>query len=208
MGGPFGAIGIESVSPKSDKIPRPLNRGTGGTPVLLSGAPDFRHDKSPFFAFALSCVRLDAMEQVADTQILLVDDNPHDAELTMRVLRKRNLAQRLVWVEDGVTALEFIFGPNHRAGDELRHKPKLILLDLKMPKLNGTEVLQRLKADPEAKVIPVVMLTSSREERDLISCYKLGVNSYIVKPVESENFAEAVAQLGLYWMLHNEPPRH
>ena len=148
------------------------------------------------------------MEQVADTQILLVDDNPHDAELTMRVLRKRNLAQRLVWVEDGVTALEFIFGPNHRAGDELRHKPKLILLDLKMPKLNGTEVLQRLKADPEAKVIPVVMLTSSREERDLISCYKLGVNSYIVKPVESENFAEAVAQLGLYWMLHNEPPRH
>ena len=147
-------------------------------------------------------------EQVADTQILLVDDNEHDAELTMRVLRKRNLAQRLVWVEDGVTALQFIFGPNHRAGDELRHKPKLILLDLKMPKLNGIEVLQRLKADPEAKVIPVVMLTSSREESDLITCYKLGVNSYIVKPVESENFAEAVAQLGLYWMLHNEPPHH
>lgn len=147
-------------------------------------------------------------EGVADTQILLAEDNPHDAELTMRVLRKRNLARKLVWVQDGVAVLEFIFDPNHRTDDELRHKPRLILLDLKMPKLNGIEVLKRLKSDARAKVIPVVVLTSSREETDLATCYDLGVNSYIVKPVESETFTEAVTQLGLYWMLHNEQPRN
>ena len=111
-------------------------------------------------------------------------------------------------MEDGVAALEFIFGPNHRTDAELRHKPRLILLDLKMPKLNGIEVLKRLKSDARAKIIPVVVLTSSREETDLETCYNLGVNSYIVKPVESETFTEAVTQLGLYWILHNEQPHN
>ncbi len=140
------------------------------------------------------------------TQILLAEDDPHDAELTMRVLRTRNLADKLVWVKDGVAALEFIFGPHSDAGSNVRCKPKLILLDLKMPKLDGIQVLHRLKSDAAAKVIPVVMLTSSREERDLEICYKLGVNSYIVKPVEFESFATAVTELGLYWLLQNVQP--
>ncbi|MCX6900428.1 MAG: response regulator [Verrucomicrobia bacterium] len=140
------------------------------------------------------------------TQILLAEDDPHDAELTMRVLKRRNLADRLVWVKDGVAALEFIFGPHSDAGSKVCRKPRLILLDLKMPKLNGIEVLQRLKSDAVAKVIPVVILTSSREEQDLEICYKLGVNSYIVKPVEFESFATAVTELGLYWLLQNVQP--
>lgn len=140
------------------------------------------------------------------TQILLAEDDPHDAELTMRVLRARNLADRLVWVKDGVAALEFVFGPHSDAGGKVCRKPQLVLLDLKMPKLNGIEVLHRLKSDAVAKVIPVVMLTSSREERDLEMCYKLGVNSYIVKPVEFESFATAVTELGLYWLLQNVQP--
>ena len=140
------------------------------------------------------------------TQILLAEDDPHDAELTMRVLRRRNLADKLVWVKDGVAVLEFIFGPNSNADSNVRRKPKLILLDLKMPKLNGIEVLQRLKSHAVTKVIPVVILTSSREERDLHICYKLGVNSYIVKPVEFESFATAVTELGLYWLFQNVQP--
>jgi len=140
------------------------------------------------------------------TQILLAEDDPHDAELTMRVLRRRNLADKLVWVKDGVAALEFVFGPNNNAGSNACRKPQLVLLDLKMPKLNGIDVLRRLKSDAVAKVIPVVILTSSREERDLEICYKLGVNSYIVKPVEFESFATAVTELGLYWLLQNVQP--
>lgn len=140
------------------------------------------------------------------TQILLAEDDPHDAELTMRVLRTRNLADRLVWVKDGVAALEFVFGPNSNAGSSVCRKPQLVLLDLKMPRLNGIEVLHRLKSHAVAKVIPVVMLTSSREEQDLEMCYKLGVNSYIVKPVEFESFATAVTELGLYWLLQNVQP--
>lgn len=140
--------------------------------------------------------------------ILLAEDDHHDAELTMRVLRKHHIANHLEWVHDGVAAVEFIFGPNHSQGGELRHKPRLILLDLKMPKLDGTQVLERLKSDPAAKVIPVVMLTSSREEQDLRKCYELGVNSYIVKPVEYESFSTAVADVGLYWLVQNEQPQH
>ncbi|MBI5684186.1 MAG: response regulator [Verrucomicrobia bacterium] len=143
-----------------------------------------------------------------DTQILLAEDDPHDAELTMRVLKKRNLADNLVWAQDGVAALDFVFGADYQPGGDLRHKPKLVLLDVKMPKLNGIQVLERLKSDAAAKIIPVVMLTSSREERDLLRCYELGVNSYIVKPVAFETFTEAVTQVGLYWMLRNEQPRH
>jgi len=141
-----------------------------------------------------------------ETEILLVEVNPRDAELTQRALKSRNLTNTLVWVKDGAAALEFLFGPNHAEGGKLIHRPKVILLDLKLPKIDGLEVLRRIKADATAKIIPVVVLTSSREEQDLIRSYQLGVNSYIVKPVNFDNFSEAVAQLGLYWLLVNQPP--
>ena len=141
-----------------------------------------------------------------ETEILLVEDNPRDAELTQRALKLRNLTNTLVWVKDGAAALEFLFGPDHAERGKLIHCPKVILLDLKLPKIDGLEVLRRIKADATAKIIPVVVLTSSREEQDLIRSYQLGVNSYIVKPVNFDNFSEAVAQLGLYWLLVNQPP--
>ncbi len=141
-----------------------------------------------------------------DVEILLVEDNPRDAELTIRSLKKRNLANRLHHVADGVEALDFLFGTGAYAGRRIGDAPKLVLLDLKLPKIDGLEVLQRLKSDERTKSIPVVMLTSSKEERDVVASYRLGVNSYIVKPVGFENFAEAVSQLGLYWLLLNEPP--
>ena len=140
-----------------------------------------------------------------DIDILLVEDNPRDAELTLRALKKRNLSNPLVWLQDGAAALEFFFGdgPTGRAGQGCR--PRVVLLDLKLPKVDGLEVLRRLKADPATRSVPVVVLTSSREEQDLLRSYELGVNSYIVKPVNFDNFSEAVAQLGLYWLVLNEP---
>jgi two-component system, response regulator len=144
------------------------------------------------------------------TDILLVEDNPRDAELALRALKNRNLANQLVWVKDGVEALEFIFGPGANGGtngnQKLCNRPKVILLDLKLPKVDGLEVLARLKANEDSKTIPVVVLTSSHEEQDIVRSYKLGVNSYIVKPVDFDNFSEAVAQLGMYWLLLNQPP--
>jgi CheY-like chemotaxis protein len=142
-----------------------------------------------------------------DVEILLVEDNPRDAELTMRPLKKRNLTNKLVWVKDGAAALEFIFGAPPAANDHVLHHPKVILLDLKLPKVDGLEVLRQLKSNGAAKTIPVVVLTSSREESDVVQSYALGVNSYIVKPVDFEKFSEAVAQLGLYWLLLNQPPK-
>ncbi len=139
-------------------------------------------------------------------EILLVEDNRNDAELTIRALKKRNLANNLVHVEDGQAALDFLFGTGAHAGRDVQQQPKVVLLDLKLPKLNGIEVLRRLRADERTKLLPVVMLTSSREDRDVIETYKLGANSYIVKPVEFENFSEAVSNLGMYWLLLNEPP--
>jgi two-component system response regulator len=133
--------------------------------------------------------------------LLLVEDNPNDEELTLHVLRKYNLANRIQVVRDGAEALEFLFD---NGSAEI---PKLILLDLKLPKLTGLEVLAEIKADTRTKLIPVVVLTSSREDTDLMSCYKLGVNSYIVKPVDFVQFTESVRQLGLYWLLVNEPAR-
>ena len=138
--------------------------------------------------------------------ILLVEDNPRDAELTLLALKERNLASQLAWVKDGAQALEFIFGPQGAQGPELSHRPKVVLLDLKLPKVDGLEVLRRLKSDAKTKTVPVVVLTSSREERDLAASYELGANSYIVKPVSFENFSEAVAQLGLFWLLLNQTP--
>lgn len=131
-------------------------------------------------------------------EILLVEDDPADVELTMRALSRHNLANRVLPARDGAEALEYLF-----SGQPL---PKLVLLDLKLPKLNGLEVLRHLKADARTHRIPVVMLTSSREAPDIAEAYELGANSYIVKPVEFESFVKAVADLGLYWLLLNEPP--
>lgn len=149
---------------------------------------------------------MNAIRQPDAVEILLVEDNPHDAELTLRALRKHNLANRLVWVKDGAEALDFFFGPSDDPAVPLNHPPRVVLLDLKLPKVDGHEVLRRLKADPRTRTIPVVVLTSSQEETDIVRSYKLGVNSYIVKPVDFDNFAEAVRQLGMYWVLLNRSP--
>lgn len=139
-------------------------------------------------------------------EILLVEDNPNDVELTLRVLQKNNISNRLHVVRDGAEALEFIFCTGAYSDRSIENGPKVILLDLKLPKVDGLEVLRQIKADPRTKTIPVVVLTSSREERDIVRSYQLGTNSYIVKPVDFEQFTEAVRQLGLYWLLLNEPP--
>jgi two-component system response regulator len=135
-----------------------------------------------------------------EVDILLVEDNPDDAGLTIRSLKKHNLANKLLHLEDGQEAINFLFN------DE-RELPRLILLDLKMPKVDGLEVLRRLKSDERRRVIPVVVLTSSKEERDIVESYKVGVNAYIVKPVDFDQFAKAVADLGLFWMVLNQPPK-
>lgn len=139
-------------------------------------------------------------------EILLVEDNPQDAELTIRALKKRHLANQLIHVKDGQAALDFIFGTGAHAGRDVHAQPKVVLLDLKLPKIDGIEVLRRIRADERTKLMPVVVLTSSREDRDVIETYQLGTNSYIVKPVDFENFAEAVSNLGLYWLVLNQPP--
>jgi len=139
-------------------------------------------------------------------EILLVEDNPADAELTIRALTKRNLANNLIHVVDGQAALDFLFGAGAHEGRDLNIQPKVVLLDLKLPKVDGIEVLRCLRADERTKLLPVVVLTSSCEDRDVIESYKLGANSYIVKPVDFEKFSEAVSNLGLYWILLNEPP--
>ena len=142
----------------------------------------------------------------ADVEILLVEDNPHEAQLTIRSLKKHNLANHLYHVDDGAEALDFIFGREKYAGQPIAHTLKIILLDLKLPKVDGLEVLKAIKSDDRTRAIPVVVLTSSKEEQDIVASYKLGVNSYIVKPVQFESFAKAVADLGMYWMFHNQPP--
>ncbi len=149
---------------------------------------------------------MNVTHQPSAVEILLVEDNPHDAELTLRVLKKHNLTNRLVWVKDGAEALDFIFGSSDDPAVPLNQPPRVVLLDLKLPKLDGHEVLRRLKADPRTRTIPVVVLTSSHEETDIVRSYQLGVNSYIVKPVDFDNFAGAVQQLGMYWVLLNHPP--
>jgi CheY-like chemotaxis protein len=139
--------------------------------------------------------------------ILLVEDNPTDAELTIRALNRKNLANNLLWLKDGAEALEFIFGAEQSAKCSTEEHPKLILLDLKLPKVDGIEVLRRLKADERTRTTPVVMLTSSDEERDIVESYQLGVNSYLVKPVEFDQFLDIVSRAGLYWALTNQMPR-
>jgi two-component system, response regulator len=139
-------------------------------------------------------------------EVLLVEDNIHDAEMTIRALKKVNLANNLVHVKDGAEALDFIFAQGKYSDREMTDQPKVILLDIKMPKVDGIEVLKQIKSHETSKAIPVVIMTSSKEEQDIISSYELGVNSYVVKPVEFEGFARAVSQLGLYWLLTNQPP--
>ena len=141
-----------------------------------------------------------------EVEILLVEDNPNDVELTLRALKKHNITNNVHVVKDGAEALEYIFATGAYASRDINHNPKVILLDLKLPKVDGIEVLRRIKSDGRTKVIPVVVLTSSKEERDLVQSYKLGANSYITKPVDFESFVKSVAELGLYWLLLNQPP--
>lgn len=147
------------------------------------------------------------MTAVGAIELLLVEDDPEDLELTLRALRKFNLANRVQVARDGEEALDFIFCTGPHAARRMGDGPSVILLDLKLPKIDGLEVLRRVKSDPRTKVIPVVVLTSSKEQRDVIESYQLGVNSYIVKPVNFEGFSNAVRDLGLYWLLLNQPPR-
>lgn len=139
-----------------------------------------------------------------EVEILLVEDNMSDAELTIRALNKAKIANNILHLKDGAEALDYLFGKGVYAERDLTKVPRVILLDIKMPKVDGIEVLRQLKANEHTKVIPVVIMTSSAEEKDIISSYKLGVNSYVVKPVGFEDFAKAVGELGLYWMLLNK----
>jgi two-component system response regulator len=138
-------------------------------------------------------------------EILLVEDNPDDVELTLHAFRKNNVTNGLYVVRDGIEALDFIFATGNYARRSAEQSPRVILLDLKLPKVDGLEVLRRLKSDPRTQHIPVVMLTSSAEERDIAKSYHVGANSYIVKPVDYDQFVDVIGQLGLYWMLINRP---
>ncbi|HEX9438783.1 MAG TPA: response regulator [Roseiflexaceae bacterium] len=139
-------------------------------------------------------------------EILLIEDNPNDLALTLHAFKKNNLVNHIHVVRDGAEALEFIFCTGAYANRNIENGPKVILLDLKLPLVDGLEVLRRIKADPRTQKIPVVVLTSSREERDIVESYQLGVNSYIVKPVDFEQFTASVRTLGMYWLLLNQPP--
>jgi two-component system, response regulator len=147
------------------------------------------------------------MNNMDKVEILLVEDNMNDAELTIRALKKKNLANNLVHLKDGAEAINFLFGKGVYEGRNTKNIPKVILLDLKMPKINGMEVLSTIRNDDRTRKIPVVVLTSSKEDPDVAECYRLGANSYIVKPVEFDNFLIAVSDLGYYWLLVNLPPR-
>ena len=143
---------------------------------------------------------------VHGVEVLLVEDSPEDAELTIRVLQAKNLANRLVWLKNGALALDFLFGRGAYADRSVVDIPRLVLLDLSLPKVSGLEVLQQIKADARTRKIPVVVLSSSTQDKDILRTYDLGVNSYVSKPVNFEEFASVVTQLGLYWMLINKPP--
>ncbi len=142
-----------------------------------------------------------------EIEILLVEDNPNDAEMTLRALKKNHMANRIIHLKDGAEALDFIYGKGMFEGRCINAVPKVILLDLKMPKVDGMEVLRNLKSNELTKAIPIVILTSSKEDPDIKTCYELGVNSYIVKPVGFENFLKAISELGFYWLILNQTPK-
>jgi two-component system, response regulator len=142
-----------------------------------------------------------------EVEVLLVEDNMHDAELTIRSLKKINLANKLHHVKDGAEALDFLFAKGDYANRKTAVNPKVVLLDIKMPRVDGIEVLRQIKANPATKTIPVVIMTSSKEEQDVFKSYNLGVNSYVVKPVDFHDFANAVCELGMYWLIVNQPPQ-
>jgi two-component system, response regulator len=144
---------------------------------------------------------------VTATDILLVEDNPNDAELALYALRKYNISRRVDVVRDGAEALEYVFATGNYSARLMDEMPRVIFLDLKLPKVNGLEVLHRIKSDPRTQTVPVVILTSSHEESDILRSYQLGVNSYIVKPIDFEQFTEAMRYLGIYWLFHNQSPR-
>lgn len=146
------------------------------------------------------------MEDLNAVEILIVEDNPQDAELTIRALRKHKLANNIYIAEDGEEALDFIFCKGKYSNRNFENPPKVIFLDLKLPKVNGLEVLQKIKLNPLTKSLPVVMVTSSREDPDIKKAYELGVNSYVVKPVNFDDFLNAMSHTGLYWLLVNETP--
>ena len=139
-----------------------------------------------------------------EVEVVLVEDNPNDAELAIRALKEYNFANKLMWFKDGVEALDFIFAQGQYADRSVGEVPKVILLDLKLPMVDGLEVLEKIKSDTRTKSIPVVVLTSSSEERDIIASYNLGVNSYVIKPVDFDKYVEAVKEVGLYWMSLNQ----
>jgi two-component system response regulator len=143
----------------------------------------------------------------SEIEILLIEDNPRDVELTLRAFKKNNFSNRIHVIEDGAKALEFLFSEDLAHNGTLEHKPRLILLDLKLPKVDGLEILKRLKSEERTQMIPVVVLTSSQEEQDIITSYKLGVNSYIIKPIDFNKFMKSIETLGVYWLLLNQPLR-
>jgi CheY-like chemotaxis protein len=147
------------------------------------------------------------MKSIHDVDVLLVEDNPDDAGLIIRELKKNHLANNLIHLTDGAEAIDFIFGKGKYSERKVEDKPKVILLDLKMPKVDGLQVLRTIREDERTKFIPVVVMTSSNEEKDIINSYSLGVNAYVVKPVGFDSFSKAVAELGLFWVLVNQPPR-
>ena len=139
-----------------------------------------------------------------EVEILLVEDNPHDLEMTLRALRKNNVANSITSVTDGEAALDFIFARGKFSGRDINHAPRVVFLDLKLPKVDGIDVLRQVKADERTRKIPIVVVTSSAEERDRVDSYQLGVNSYVVKPIEFESFVKTIADLGFYWMAVNK----
>jgi two-component system response regulator len=147
------------------------------------------------------------MNSFHDVDLLLVEDNPDDAGLVIRQLKKSNLCNNLIHLHDGEEALDFLFVRGKFSDRKIEDRPKVILLDLKMPKVDGLQVLREIRNDDRTKLIPVVMMTSSREERDIVESYSLGVNAYVVKPVGFDNFSTAVAELGMFWLLVNQPPK-
>lgn len=148
------------------------------------------------------------MTDLYELELLIVEDNDQDLELALRALKKARISNRIEVARDGVEALDYFFGGNSHQSRTINNQPKLVLLDLKLPKISGLEVLERIKSDPRTKKIPVVVLTSSNQDTDIEQCYQLGVNSYIVKPVDFERFATAVQELGMYWLLLNQTPSH